>query len=135
MDNNTGRLKWFHAIGACGKATAPITKMFKDMGWFVTGTDAQFSPPASDILTDNKIPFVEGYHFSHMTRSFWEEKLKTDKWEEGNAKFWLENGELNIADKPDLALIVESATSKNKEYMYAKVQGIDVRPYSQILGE
>lgn len=140
--NQQGKLKWFHAIGACGKATAPITKMFKDMGWFVTGTDAQFSPPASDILVNNNIPFALDYHFSHMTKSFWEEKLKNEKWEEGNPKYWVprneENSdavELNIPEKPDLSLIVESATNKNKEYMYAKVQGIDVRPFSQILGE
>ncbi len=113
-------MKWFHAIGACGKATANVAKMFKDMGWFVTGTDLQYLPPASLILEQAEIPFQQGYSFKHLTKEFWEEKL---------------GQKLNIPDKPDLALIVESASNKNKEYLFAKRQGIDVRPYSQILGE
>ena len=112
------QLKWFHAIGACGKATANVAKMFKDMGWFVTGTDLQFIPPASQILIDAQIPTEIGYHFSHLTKEFWEQKLGT---------------KLNIPEHPTLGLIVESASSKNKEYLFAKKQNVDIRPFSQIL--
>lgn len=112
------QIKWFHAIGACGKATANVAKMFKDMGWFVTGTDVQFIPPASQILIDAEIPTEEGYHYTHLTKKFWEQKL---------------GKELNIPDYPTLGLIVESASSKNKEYLFAKKQNIDIRPFSQIL--
>ena len=115
MDN---QLKWFHAVGACGKATANVAKMFKDMGWFVTGTDMQFIPPASQILIDAQISTEVGYHYSHLTKEFWEQKLGT---------------QLNIPEHPTLALIVESASSKNKEYLFAKKQNIDIRPFSQIL--
>lgn len=118
MDNPEGQKKWFHAVGACGKATANITKMFKEMGWFVTGTDTQFVPPASTILQDAGIAFELGYHYSHLTKEFWETKL-------GKA--------LNIPDKPDLGLIVETATSHNKELLYAKKHNIDIRPFAQIL--
>lgn len=112
------QLKWFHAIGACGKATANVAKMFKTMGWFVTGTDVQFIPPASNILIEEGIPTEIGYHYSHLTKEFWEAKL---------GKI------LNIPKYPTLGLIVESSSSKNKEYLFAKKQGIDIRPFSQVL--
>lgn len=115
MDNE---LKWFHAIGVCGKTTANVAKMFKRMGWFVTGTDMQFIPPASNLLIEEGIHTEVGYHFSHLTKEFWENKL---------------GKRLNIPKYPTLGLIVESATSKNKEYLFAKKQGIDIRPFSQIL--
>ncbi|MCA9387118.1 hypothetical protein KC669_03730 [Candidatus Dojkabacteria bacterium] len=109
--------KWFHAIGISGKATANIALMFKEMGWFVTGSDHQFLPPASDIVEENNIPYVTEYNFRHLTKEFWEKKLSES---------------LDIAEVPDLVMIVESLSSKNKEYLFAKNKGIDVRPYSQI---
>lgn len=113
-------LKWFHATGVCGKATAPIAKMFKDMGWFVTGSDVNFSPPASDILEKAGVYTIEDYHYSHLNKEFWEEKLKQ---------------KLDIPIHPDLALVVESVSKNNKELRYARVQNIDMRPFSQILRE
>lgn len=112
------QLKWFHAIGACGKATANVAKMFKKMGWFVTGTDVQFIPPASNILIEEGIPTEIGYHYSHLTKEFWEAKLGKS---------------LNIPKYPTMGLIVESSSSKNKEYLFAKKHGIDIRPFSQVL--
>ncbi|GAB4283536.1 MAG: Mur ligase domain-containing protein [Candidatus Dojkabacteria bacterium] len=126
-------MKWFHAIGASGKATANVAKMFKKMGWFVTGSDAQFLPPASNIIIDNKIPFDLGYSYKHLTKKFWEVFLKNEKFNEYDVPW---NGDiLNIPEHPDLCLIVESATDKNKEYRYALLNNIPVKPYSQILGE
>ncbi len=112
--------KWFHAIGICGKATSNVAKMFKDMGWFVTGSDFQYFPPVSEFLIREKINTAEGYNFKHLTREYWERKLET---------------KLSISDKPDLGLIVESTTAKNKELLFAKVHKLDFRPFSQILGE
>jgi UDP-N-acetylmuramate: L-alanyl-gamma-D-glutamyl-meso-diaminopimelate ligase len=112
--------KWFHAIGVCGKTTSSVAKMFKDMGWFVTGTDLNFFEPAASVITKNHIHFEQSYHFSHLTRQFWEGKL---------------GKKLDIPENPDLGLIVESVTSKNKEFLYAKNKGINIKPYSQILGE
>lgn len=110
--------KWFHAIGACGKTTANVCVMFKKMGWFVTGTDTQYLSPAKDILEDNGIAFELGYHYSHLLKEFWEEKL---------------GHKLDIPDHPDLGLVVETATLKNKELLFAKKHGLDFRPYAQIL--
>ena len=113
-------MKWLHVIGISGKATANIAKMFKEFGWFVTGSDNQFLPPASIIVEKNNIPFVKEFHYSHMQKTFWEEKL---------------NKKLNISQVPDLTLMVESLSSKNKEYLFAKNKKLDVRPYSKILSE
>ncbi len=112
--------KWFHAIGVCGKATSLVAAMFADMGWFVTGSDLQFFPPASDFLKEKGILTTEGYHYSHLTKSYWADFLKKD---------------LNIPSQPDLCMVVESVTAKNKEYLYAKTRGIIVKPYSQILNQ
>lgn len=114
-------MKWFHAVGICGKATGNVAKMFKDMGWFVTGSDIQFFPPMSEQLKDWKIPTVEGYHFSHLTKEFWSKSL-------GNSM-------PEVGEYPDLCLIVDTATPQNKEYLFAKKKGLDIRPFSQILGE
>lgn len=112
--------KWFHAIGASGKTTSNVAKFFKDMGWFVTGSDIQFLPPASDVIKENGIPYDEGYSFKHLNKDFWEEKTGEN---------------LDIAEHPDLCLIVESATDKNKELLYAKRINVPVLPFSKILGE
>ncbi|MEO6729169.1 MAG: Mur ligase family protein [Candidatus Dojkabacteria bacterium] len=113
--------KWLHIIGVCGKATANIAKEFQTMEWFVTGSDNQYLPPASDILEENKINTVEGFDFKHLTKSYWSEKLR------------ITNDELNINEDPDLVLFISHLTTKNKEYLYAKKRNLDIRPYAKIL--
>lgn len=113
-------MKWIHVIGICGKTTANVAKMFKDMGWFVTGSDAQFFPPAYNIIQENEIPHTEGYHFKHLTKTFWED---------------LNMQIPHIGDIPDLVMIVDSVSTKNKEYLFAKNKAIPVKTYSQIFHE
>jgi UDP-N-acetylmuramate: L-alanyl-gamma-D-glutamyl-meso-diaminopimelate ligase len=120
--------KWFHAIGICGKTTANVAKMFKEMGWFVTGSDAQFMPPAVNILDDNKINYVQDYHYSHLTKEFWEERLREKRLETGDWR-------LDIPESPDLGLIMSFLSSSNKEFRYAKLKGINIKPYAQVLRE
>jgi len=113
-------MKWFHLIGVCGKTTANIAKVFQDMGWFVTGSDTQFLPPASKLLEEYKINTVEDYSFKHLTKEFWEEKLAR---------------KLDIPESPDLVLFISYLSNKNKEYLYAKKQKLNIKPYAQILGD
>ncbi len=167
--------KWFHAIGVSGKTTANVAKMFKDMGWFVTGSDMQFLPPASDILVENGIHTAEGYNYKHLTREFWEKQLRITNYElrdkagknkiqnpkseepneatneaslqptaysleqskKGmhNAQSTMQNVDLDIPEQPDLGLIMSFLTPSNKEYRYAKLHNIDIRPYAKVLGE
>ncbi|MEP7103408.1 MAG: Mur ligase family protein [Candidatus Dojkabacteria bacterium] len=115
--------KWLHIIGVCGKTTANIAKEFQNMGWFVTGSDNQYLPPASDLLVENKINTVVGFDFEHLTKSFW---LNNDKYQISNVK---------IPNDPDLILFISHLPTKNKEYLYAKKKGLDIRPYSRILKE
>jgi len=112
--------KWFHAIGICGKTTANVVLMFKKQGWFVTGSDTQFFPPVSIQLNTEEVPTVEGYNYKHLTKEFWEERL---------------GKKLDIGDNPDLGLIIDTATIKNKEYLFAQKKGIVFTTYASILGE
>lgn len=56
-------MKHIHFTGICGVATAPIAKMFKDMGWKVTGSDSKTSGwgPIADFLKENNLPCILGY--------------------------------------------------------------------------
>lgn len=124
MQTNTQpKQKWFHAIGVCGKTTANIAKAFSDMGWFVTGSDMQYLPPASELLKQSNVHTVEGYDYRHLTREFWEKELRAS------------SHELSIGEQPDLGLVMSFLTPKNKEYRYAKLHNIDIRPYAKVLSE
>lgn len=113
-------MKWFHLIGVSGKTTANIARVFQEKGWFVTGSDSQFLPPASNLLDEYKINSVQGYFYEHLNRQFWEKRL--DK-------------KIEIDEHPNLVLFISHLTNKNKEYLYAKKLGLDVRPYAKILNE
>lgn len=114
-------MKWFHIIGVCGVATSRIARMFKDMGWFVTGSDNQYFSPAKDYLEDNTINTIEGFNFKHLTKEFWEHRLNVNLKTENNV--------------PNLVLFQERLSLKNKEFLFAKNKGLDVRPYSKIFTE
>lgn len=113
---------WLHLIGVSGKTTANVAKVFQEMGWFVTGSDSQFLPPASNLLEEYKINTAEGYNFKHLTREFWETKIPN-------------LAEQGVSSNPDLVLFISHLTTKNKEYLYARKKGLTIKPYAQILGE
>jgi len=120
--------KWFHAIGICGKATSNVAMMFKKKGWYVTGSDSQFFPPVSTFLNDEKIPTVEGYNYTHLTKEFWIENVKSEE----DKKVLTDP---DFPKYPTLCLIVETSTDKNKEYLFAKKNSIPVKPFAEILKE
>lgn len=110
--------KWIHIIGICGKATSLVAYMFQNMGWFVTGSDIQYFPPASDFLIKHKIPHAQNYSYKHLTKSFWES--------------------LNCAppkEFPDLCLVISTVSTKNSQFKFAKAKNIPVMPMSKILGK
>lgn len=45
-----------HVSASCGKAMASVAVMLKEFGCIVTGSDAKFSPPMSDVLDSHEIP-------------------------------------------------------------------------------
>lgn len=114
--------KWFHLIGVSGKTTANIAKVFQEMGWFVTGSDNQFLPPASNLLEEYKINTAQGYDYTHLTSEFWKSRVTGAQ-------------SRDIPENPDLVLFISHLNTKNKEYLYARKKGLNIKPYAQILKE
>src|SRR5258708_2073834 len=50
-----------HFIGICGAGMSAVAILFKEMGWRVTGSDANFYPPVSTYLEQSEIRFFRGY--------------------------------------------------------------------------
>lgn len=100
-------MKYVHFIGIAGKTMAPLAKMFKNVGWQVTGSDhGKTYPPISTYLQENKITYQEGY----------------------SAK--------NIIGRPDLVVVGRSALLvdlQNPEYLQAKKLGLKVLSYPEAL--
>lgn len=48
-----------HISAVCGKAMASVACMLRDYGYEVTGSDAAFNPPMSDVLKNEKIKCKE----------------------------------------------------------------------------
>ncbi len=59
--------KKIYIIGICGRTMAPLAKMFKDLGWEVSGADQGAYPPITDYLDDNHIPYFDSYQAEHIT--------------------------------------------------------------------
>jgi UDP-N-acetylmuramate: L-alanyl-gamma-D-glutamyl-meso-diaminopimelate ligase len=110
---------WLHIAGIAGKSTSNVAWLYQQMGYFVTGSDNNCLPPATDLLDEQNIPYVQGFHFSHLTREFWEEKL---------------GKKLDVNEVPDRTIFVGTLTPKNKEYMFAKSRNINIQTYAQALG-
>ena len=55
-----------HILGICGTFMAGVARLAKQMGWHVTGSDAQVYPPMSDQLREDDIPIMEGYSATHL---------------------------------------------------------------------
>lgn len=104
-----------HFIGIAGKAMAPLAKMFKDMGWKVTGSDhSKTYPPISTYLRENKIFYHEGYSAQNIV---------------GPPR-------LGEAGKPDLVIVGRSALlvdSKNPEYLKAKEMKLKILSFPEVL--
>src|SRR5258708_33988043 len=50
-----------HFIGICGTGMSAVAILLKEMGWRVTGSDANFYPPGSTYLEQSEIRFFRGY--------------------------------------------------------------------------
>ena len=109
--------KHVHFIGIAGKTTAPLAKMFKDLGWQVTGSDhAKTYPPISTYLTQNKISYAQGYSEKNLV---------------GPPR-------LGEAGRPDLVVVGRSALlvdPQNPEYLKAKKLGLKILSHPEVLRE
>ncbi len=50
-----------HFIGICGAGMSAVSKLCKDMGVIVSGSDEGFYPPISEYILENNIPFIKGF--------------------------------------------------------------------------
>lgn len=100
-------MKKIYIIGICGKTTAAIALMFKEMGYKVSGSDSNYYPPVSTFLDEHNIAFSVGYKESSI------------------AEF-----------NPDIVMVGGSATfvlADNPETSWAKENSKEILTYPEIL--
>ena len=66
-----------HIIGICGTFMAGLAVLAKELGFKVSGCDAEYYPPMSDQLEANKIECIQGFDLDNM-------KTYPDLWIIGN---------------------------------------------------
>ena len=54
-------VRHIHVMGICGTGMAAIAGMFKESGYWVTGSDQNVYPPMSDFLAQAGIDVMQGY--------------------------------------------------------------------------
>lgn len=113
-------MRWIHIAGIAGKATSNLSVTYKQLGYFVTGSDHQCLPPATIILDQNEIPYADEYVYTHLTKQFWEEKL---------------GKELDIPEHPELAVFGSALSKHNKEYRFAELKNVRIKTFAQALGD
>lgn len=111
---------WLHIAGIAGKTTSNVAVIYQQLGYFVTGSDINCLPPATDLLDQHDIPYVKGHNYRHLTKQFWQEQLGQD---------------LDIPEQPDRAIFLSILSQSNKEYRYAKAKGVKIQTYAQALAE
>lgn len=111
--------KWIHFTGLVGVTMAPLANMFKNIGWFVTGSDKAFWPPMSDYVKERSLILKPGFNKNHLEKSFYLNELEQQK--------------ITVNEHPDVIVISNYAGIKNDEYDYAKNLGIEIFDYPQIL--
>ena len=106
MEKFTVNNKWVHFIGIGGVTMAPLAVEFVKKGLLVTGSDKDLFDPIKTFLQDSKIKINKGFVFNNL----------------------IDNNQL-----PGLVICSSSVSLKNKEYLFAKKQGIHIEHYPQVL--
>lgn len=61
------KIKEIYFIGIAGIGMSAVAAMAKKMGFKVSGSDQKSAyPPAQDVLTENDIPYLQGYRASNL---------------------------------------------------------------------
>ncbi len=63
-----GQVKRIHLIAVCGTGMGALACMLKELGYEVTGSDADIYPPMSDFLRDKGIRVFKGFDPRHISR-------------------------------------------------------------------
>ena len=60
-------VKTIHLIAVCGTGMGALACMLKDMGYAVTGSDANVYPPMSTFLKDKGVLIFEGFNAQNLS--------------------------------------------------------------------
>jgi len=101
--------KWIHFIGIGGVAMAPLAIALKSQGYKITGSDKGLYEPMRSLVTKADLSVKEGFSFKNL--------LEKDK------------------AMPDLVICGSGVSVKNREYLFAKKQGLEIKHFPQILQE
>ncbi len=64
-----GRIRHIHLIAICGTGMGALACMLKDLGYRVTGSDANVYPPMSTYLAEKGIAVFKGFDARHLEES------------------------------------------------------------------
>lgn len=120
MEQMKRNKSWLHFIGMCGVTMAPLANVFKNMGWFITGSDRGIFPPMSDYLKRKKIPIELGFRSDHLLKSYYKKKRRRVAF---------------IKNQPDLVVVGNYIGLSNVEYKYAKEKDLKIMSYPEVLEE
>lgn len=95
---------------------APVAKMFKDLGWKVTGSDKGFFPPMSTYLQTAGVEFYPGWHPERMSNSNTETRISKSGY-------------------PDLVVVGNFVGMSNPEFVFVRENGIPYKSYPEVLAE
>lgn len=110
--------KWVHFIGICGVTMAPLANMFKNMGWFVSGSDKGIFPPMSDYLKQRKIDIELGFKEKHLQKVYYERK-----------------GLKRLSKFPVLVVVGNYVGLNNTEFKFVKEKNLNFKSYPEVLEE
>ncbi len=104
---------WVHITGIGGITTGQLAIAFAKEGFHVTGSDVEiYEPMKSHLESYKSIKIYKGYSFSNLI----------DKDRYGDRE-----------KIPSMVVVNGGLSLKNKEYLFAKKQGITVQNYAQVL--
>ncbi|MBU0976647.1 hypothetical protein KJ918_07650 [Patescibacteria group bacterium] len=107
---------WVHFIGICGVTMGPLANMFKELGWFVSGSDKGIFPPMSDYLQERKIKVELGFKEMHL-----------------QGKYYTDIGIGKTS--PDLVVVGNYVGLSNVEYKFAVKNKLNIKSFPDILEE
>lgn len=113
-------IKWVHLIGICGVAMAPVANMFKEMGWFVSGSDKGIFPPMSDYLKERGIDIELGSKEKHLTRNYYKKEKSVQS---------------EIGEYPDVVVVGNFFGLNNPEYKFTKKNNLRMMSYPDVFEE
>ncbi len=66
LNNIPGQVRSIHMIAVCGTGMGALACILKELGFKVTGSDANVYPPMSTFLQDKGIEIFKGFSASHL---------------------------------------------------------------------